>query len=433
MKTLIKNLEQFEGKTVELKGWIYQIRSSGKISFIVLRDGSGYCQCVFLKDQCDKETYSHLSQLTLETSVKITGKVKKWKEGMELQGESLEILGKSPLWPLGKKSHGPDFLLSHRHLWLRSKKQRALMTIRSHLIKNIHGFFQKEGFLHIDAPLLTPISCEGTSSLFPVDFFGDRVYLTQSGQLYMEVAAAAYGNVYCFGPVFRAEKSSTRRHLLEFWMIEPEMAFQDLNQAMELGENFLEYIIQNTLSSCQEELHTLKRNPLPLENIKAPFPRISYKEACELLKNFSGGKDFGAEEETFISSQFKKPVFVHHYPKEIKAFYMKEDPENQKLSLSFDLLATEGYGEIIGGGEREDSLERVEKQMENHQLSKDIFQWYLDLRRYGSFPHSGFGLGLERLMTWFCGLDHVREAIPFPRLYGRSFFEAPKKFQPTES
>ena len=372
-KTQIKNLSAFEGKTVELKGWIYQIRSSGKISFIVLRDGSGYCQCVFSKDQCNEETYKQLSQLTLETSVKITGEAKKWKEGMELQGKTLEILGKSPFWPLGKKSHGPDFLLTHRHLWLRSKKQRALMTIRSHLIKNIHGFFQKEGFLHIDAPLLTPISCEGTSSLFPVDFFGDSVYLTQSGQLYMEVAAAAYGNVYCFGPVFRAEKSSTRRHLLEFWMIEPEMAFQDLDQAMELGENFLEYVIQNTLNSCHEELRTIKRDTTRLENIKTPFPRISYEEACRILKDFSGEKEFGAGEETFISSRFKKPVFVHHYPKNIKAFYMKEDPENPELSLSFDLLATEGYGEIIGGGEREDSLERVEKQIKKSSAFKRYF------------------------------------------------------------
>ena len=427
MKTRIKNLKNFEGKSVELTGWIYHIRSSGKISFVVLRDGSGYCQCVFSKDQCDEKTYNQLSELSLETSVKITGQAKKWKEGIELQGKTLEVLSKSLYWPLGKKSHGPDFLLSHRHLWLRSKKQLALMTIRSHLIKNIHGFFQKEGFLHIDAPLLTPISCEGTSSLFPVDFFGDSVYLTQSGQLYMEAAAAACGNVYCFGPVFRAEKSSTRRHLLEFWMIEPEMAFQDLDQAMELGENFLEYVIQTTLDSCHEELSTLKRDPGPLENIKTPFPRISYEEACKLLKDFSPGKEFGAGEETSISSQFKKPVFVHRYPKEVKAFYMKEDPKNSNLSLSFDLLATEGYGEIIGGGQREDSLEKLETQIKNHQLLKENFQWYLDLRRFGSFPHSGFGLGLERLMAWFCGLDHVREAIPFPRLYGRSFFEAPRK------
>ena len=427
MRVLIKDLKNLEGESVELKGWVYQVRSSGKISFVVLRDGSGYCQCVFSQDHCEEKTYNQISELTLETALKITGKVKKWKEGVELQGEGLEILSQSLPYPLGKKSHGPDFLLNHRHLWLRSKKQQALMTIRNQLIKNIHGFFQKEGFLHIDAPLLTPVSCEGTSSLFAVDFFGEPVYLSQSGQLYMEAAAAAYGNVYCFGPTFRAEKSSTRRHLLEFWMIEPEMAFQDIHQAMKLAENFMEYITQNTLSSCQKELLVLKRDPRFLENVKAPFPCISYQEACKLLKDFNEGSDFGAGEETLISSQFQKPVFVHRYPKEVKAFYMKEDPENSQLSLSFDLLATEGYGEIIGGGQREDSLERLERLMEASQLPKEKFQWYLDLRRYGSFPHSGFGLGLERVVAWFCGLDHVREAIPFPRLYGRSFFELHSK------
>lgn len=425
MKTQVRFLPQFEGKTVELKGWIYQFRSSGKISFIVLRDGSGSCQCVFLKDQCDKDTSTQLSNLTLETSVKITGKVKKWKEGMEIEGKTLKIIHQSLPYPLGKKSHGPDFLLSHRHLWLRSKKQQALMNIRSRLIKNIHGFFQKEGFLHIDAPLITPISCEGTSSLFAVDFFGSPAYLSQSGQLYMEAAAAAYGNVYCFGPTFRAEKSSTRRHLLEFWMIEPEMAFHDLSQAMETTENFLEYVVQNTLNSSQKELKEIQRDTHTLENVRVPFPRISYEEASKLLKDFKEGEGFGAKEETFISSHFDKPVLIHRYPKAIKAFYMKEDPENKKLSLSFDLLATEGFGELVGGGQREDSLEKLENQMDSHQLSKENFQWYLDLRRYGSFPHSGFGLGLERLVSWVCGLDHVREAIPFPRLYGRSFFETP--------
>ena len=425
MKTRIKDLGKFEGQSLELKGWVHQIRSSGQISFIVLRDGSGYCQCVFSKDHCKEEIYNPISDLTLETCLKITGKVRKWKDNFELQAHHMEIIHQSQPYPLGKKSHGPDFLLRKRHLWLRSKKQRALMTVRNSLIKHIHDFFQKESFLQIDAPLLTPVSCEGTSSLFPVDFFDETVYLSQSGQLYMEAAAAAYGNVYCFGPTFRAEKSSTRRHLLEFWMIEPEMAFYDLNQAMQLAENFLEYAIQNTLESCYKELKVLERDPTPLENIKAPFPRISYKEAKELLKNFSGEKEFGAAEETLISSQFKKPVFIHHYPKGIKAFYMKEDPENQELCLSFDLLATEGRGEIIGGGQREDSLERLEQEIQNAQLSKADFDWYLDLRRYGSFPHSGFGLGLERLVGWVCGLDHVRESIPFPRLYGRSFFEKP--------
>ena len=427
MKTLISNLPQQEGKLVELQGWVYQLRSSGKISFVVLRDGSGYCQCIFTKDRCGEKLFKQAESLTLESAVIIKGRPRKWKEGMELHAENLSILHKSRPYPIGKKAHGPDFLLSRRHLWLRSKKQAALMRIRNRLIQNIHSFFQKQGFLQMDAPLLTPIGCEGAASLFSVNFFDSKedVYLSQSGQLYMEAAAAANGKVYCFGPVFRAEKSSTRRHLLEFWMLEPEMAFFDLNQTMETAEDFLEFAIQNTIGACEEELRILGRDTASLKKARAPFPRVSYEEASGMLKNFKKGDPFGAPQEAEISSRFEKPVFVHRYPKKIKAFYMKEDPDNKSLSLSFDLLAAEGFGEMIGGGQREDDLQKLENEMRAHSLPTERLEWYLDLRRYGSFPHSGFGLGLERLVAWIGGLGHVREAIPFPRLYARTFFETP--------
>ena len=427
-QTFIQHLKDFEGQSVSLRGWVYLLRSSGKISFLVLRDGSGYCQCIFSDQFSEEATLKNFKDLSLESSVEIYGKVKKWKDSFEIEVQTCSILSKSISYPIGKKSHGVDFLMGQRHLWLRSKKQKSIMSIRNELIQQIHKFFQKEGFLHIDAPLLTPNSCEGTSSLFSVDFFDkEQVYLSQSGQLYMEAAAAAYGKAYCFGPTFRAEKSSTRRHLLEFWMIEPEMAFYNYKDAIDLAEKFLEFVIQNTLKNREEDLKILERNTKQLEKIQAPFPKISYQEACDILKKnsntFKPGKDLGGSDETIISSQFEQPVFIHHYPKNIKAFYMKEDPENQELSLSFDLIGTEGYGEIIGGGQREDSLEILEAKIQKHQLNKKDFEWYLDLRRYGSFPHSGFGLGLERLVSWVCGLDHVRESIPFPRVYGRAFFE----------
>ena len=429
MKPSIDRLRELEGREVSLKGWVSLFRSSGKISFLVLRDGSGDCQCVFTKGNSSETALEEFSKLSLETSVEVTGKVKKWKDTYEIQGKELRVLSPSAGWPLGKKSHGVDFLMGQRHLWLRSKKQKAILSLRNELIQNIHKFFQKEGFLHIDAPILTPNACEGTSSLFSVDFFQKEggAFLSQSGQLYMEASAAAFGKVYCFGPTFRAEKSSTRRHLLEFWMIEPEMAFYNLPEAMEVAENFLEFVIQITLQNKPEELKFLNRNLSFLKETRCPFPRISYEEACRMIQketpDFPKGKDFGGGEETLISSQYKKPVFVHHYPKNLKAFYMKGDEEDPELSLNFDLLAPEGCGELIGGGQREDSLEKLEKGIRDHQLKKEDFEWYLDLRRYGSFVHSGFGLGLERLVSWVCGLDHVREAIPFPRVYGRSFFE----------
>ncbi len=424
----IKHLDQFEGQEVCLRGWVCQFRSSGKISFLVLRDGSGECQCVFSEKESESESFKRLSDLSLESSVKVWGQVKKWKKGFEISARKLKFLAGSKNYPITKKAHGVDFLLKHRHLWLRSKKQRAILSIRNEIIKNIHDFFQKENFIHLSAPILMPTASEGTSSLFPVDFFDeDQVYLSQSGQLHMEAGASAFGKVYCFGPTFRAEKSSTRRHLLEFWMVEPEMAFYSYQEAMRLAEKLVEFVVQNTIQNSKIHFEILERNTSGLEKIKAPFPKISYKEACKILKqknpNFTSGKDLGGADEGLLSEDFDKPVFVHHYPKHVKSFYMKEDPEDSSLSLSFDLLATEGYGELIGGSQREDKEETLVKNIKAHSLEEKHFKWYLDLRRYGSIPHSGFGLGLERMVSWFCALDHVREAIPFPRLYGRSFFE----------
>ena len=428
-KVSISQLKDFVDQEVILTGWLYQLRSSGPISFLVLRDGDiQTCQCVFSKKQVSEEVFSNISKLTLESCVEVKGRVKKWKDTYEIEAQDLKLLSLSEPYPIGNKSHGVDFLLKNRHLWLRSKKQVAIMRIRNELIHNIHTYLQKEGFLQIDAPLITPNACEGTSSLFSLDFFGDpEVYLSQSGQLYMEAAAAAYRKVYSYGPTFRAEKSSTRRHLLEFWMVEPEIAFYDQKQAMELAENLLEYVILNTLKNKEPEFKVLERDTSMLSQVRAPFPRQSYKQACDYLKkkdsNFTPGKDLGGSDETLISSQFKQPCFVYDYPCKVKAFYMKKSPEEPEVSKSFDLLATEGYGELIGGGQREDSLQELEAGLSLHNLQAKDFDWYLDLRRYGSFVHSGFGLGIERLVAWVCGLDHVRETIPFPRLYGRSFFE----------
>lgn len=424
----IKDLSQFEGQKICLKGWVYQFRSSGKISFLVLRDGTGECQCVVSESDSDTGSVKLFSQLSLESSVCVLGTVKKWKQTFEILVQKLQILSESKDYPIAKKSHGVDFLLRHRHLWLRSKRQRAILCIRSEIIKNIHHFFQKENFVQLDAPILMPTASEGTSSLFPVDFFGEEhIFLSQSGQLHMEAGAAALSKIYCFGPTFRAEKSSTRRHLLEFWMVEPEMAFFSYKEAMHLAEKLIEYVVQNTIKNCKNHFGILERKIEKLEKIKAPFPRLSYKKACEILKNknpnFISGKDLGGADEALLSEYFDKPVFIYHYPKDLKAFYMKEDPEDACLTLSFDLLATETYGELIGGSQREDNMEILIKNMNSHNLEEKHFKWYLDLRRYGSFPHSGFGLGLERMVSWLCGLDHVREAIPFPRLYGRSFFE----------
>ena len=427
-RTFIDELKNHVGQEVELRGWVYNVRSSGKIKFLLLRDGTGICQCVYFKGDCDPEAFDQFEQLTQETSVSVRGTVKEEKRspgGYELSAKTFKIYGKSVDYPISPKEHGVDFLMNNRHLWLRSKKQHAALRVRAEIVKAVRDFFDGRGFTLTDAPIFTPSACEGTSTLFETQYFDEKAYLSQSGQLYMEATAAALGKVYCFGPTFRAEKSKTRRHLIEFWMVEPEVAFADLYDNMELAEQFVEYIVQRTITNRKEELAALERDVSVLEKVKAPFPRLHYSEAAQMIKKenpeFIIGDDFGGTDETIVSSKFDRPVFVHHYPSAVKAFYMKEDPSEAGSSLSCDLLATEGYGEIIGGGQREDNLDVLEQKISAHGLKHADFAWYLDLRRYGTFPHSGFGLGIERTVAWICGLQHVRETIPFPRLYGRSY------------
>lgn len=428
MRYYIADLKNYVGQTVELKGWVYNHRSSGKVKFLLLRDGTGLCQCVYFKGECNEAALETFSSLSQESCVKITGIVREEARspgGFELGAQTLEILSSSVDYPIGPKEHGTDFLMNHRHLWLRSKRQHAILRVRAEIIAAIRDFFDGRGFTLTDAPIFTPAACEGTSTLFETQYFDEKAYLSQSGQLYMEATAAAFGKTYCFGPTFRAEKSKTRRHLIEFWMVEPEVAFNDLYDNMELAEQFVEYVVQRTLKNKEAELTALERNLDALKKVQAPFPRLHYSEAAALIKkenpNFVVGDDFGGTDETIVSSQFDRPVFVHHYPAAIKAFYMKEDPNEPGSSMSCDLLATEGYGEIIGGGQREESLEVLRRKIAEHDLHEKDFAWYLDLRRYGSFPHSGFGLGIERTVSWICGLNHVRETIPFPRMYGRSY------------
>jgi asparaginyl-tRNA synthetase len=429
LRHYIADLKNYVGQTVELRGWVYNLRSSGKIKFLVLRDGTGLCQCIYFKGECEEEAFDvTFPKLTQESTVKVTGVVREEKRspgGYELGASKLEIISIAEPYPISPKEHGTDFLMSHRHLWLRSKRQHAILRIRAELVSAIRDFFDGRGFTLTDAPIFTPSACEGTSTLFETKYFDEKAYLSQSGQLYMEATAAAMGKVYCFGPTFRAEKSKTRRHLIEFWMVEPEVAFNDLYDNMELAEQFVEYIVQRTIKNRPDELAAIERNLEPLKSVLAPFPRLHYDEAAKIIKKenpeFTIGDDFGGTDETIISSKYDRPVFVHHYPSAIKAFYMKEDPKEPGASMSCDLLATEGYGEIIGGGQREESLETLKKKIAEHKLNEADFEWFLDLRRYGSFPHAGFGLGVERTLSWICGLPHVRETIPFPRLYGRYY------------
>lgn len=428
MKIWISDLKNLVGQTVELKGWVYNHRSSGKIKFLVLRDGTGFCQCVFVKSQVEESVFNDFENLTQESSVTVTGVVRaepRSPGGYELTATSFRILQRAENYPISPKEHGPDFLLNHRHLWIRSRLQHAILRVRAEIVASIRDFFDGRGFTLTDAPIFTPSACEGTSTLFQTQYFDEKAYLSQSGQLYMEATAAALGKVYCFGPTFRAEKSKTRRHLIEFWMVEPEVAFADLWDNMELAEQFVEYIVQRTIKNRAEELKVLERNIALLENVRAPFPRVHYDEAAQIIKkenpDFIIGDDLGAPDETIISSKFDRPVFVHHYPAQVKAFYMKQDEKDPEKSLSCDLIAPEGYGEIIGGGQREDSLEKLLARIEEHKLNPADFQWFLDLRRYGTFQHSGFGLGVERTVAWICGIQHVRETIPFPRLYGRNY------------
>jgi len=423
----IEELKKHVGEEVEIRGWVYNKRSSGKVRFVIIRDGTGFLQCVMVKSNLADEVFELYDELSLETSVIVKGKAREDRRapgGVELELQDLKIMGKSVNFPIPKvrEDNIPDVgvLLPIRHLWLRTRKQWALMRIRHTVEKAIHDFFDKNGFIRIDAPILTPSACEGTTTLFETDYFGEKAYLTQSGQLYMEAACMAHGRVYCFGPTFRAEKSKTRRHLMEFWMVEPEIAYAELPDIMENAERFVSYIVERVLEERKEELKTLERDTSKLEHVSPPFPKISYTEAVEILKKkgfkFEWGEDFGGDEETAISEEFDKPVIVHRYPAKIKAFYMKRDPQNPELALCMDMLAPEGYGEIIGGGQREDSLEELEKRFDEYDLPKEAYEWYLDLRRYGTVPHAGYGLGIERTIAWISGIKHVREAIPFPRL-----------------
>ena len=421
----ISDLKNSVNQKVQLKGWVYNLRSSGKIRFLLLRDGTGITQCVLEYSEETKNAFELCEKLTQETSIEVHGVVKKWKDSFEVQVSDLCLISVSEPYPISKKEHGIDFLMNHRHLWMRSKRTHAVLRVRHHVVQAIHTFFNHKNFTQIDPPIFTPAACEGTSTLFEVKTdFMDSVFLSQSGQMYLEAASAAFNQVYCLSPTFRAEKSSTRRHLMEFWMCEAEMAFCDLNQNMSLIEEFVVFIVQYVLKNAGAELKILEKDLSCLEKVKTPFPKLHYEEACEQImkKNpqFKKGSDFGGADETLISSLYDQPVFVHHYPSQVKAFYMKQE---EGFSLSCDLLAPEGYGELVGGGQRETNKEALIKAISHHQLNQKDFEWYLDLRRYGSFMHSGFGLGVERLVCWLCGLDHVREAIPFPRVYGRKFFE----------
>ena len=428
MKTVtIKKLDQYVDQDVEIKGWVYNRRSVGKIWFLILRDGTGLLQCVIVDGECDSETFSLEQQLNQEDSVIVTGRVKKEPRavgGYELGVNQVSVVNHTTdEYPISKKDHGPDFLMSNRHLWLRSKRQNAIMRIRHQIIKAIRDYFDNNDFILIDSPIFTGNSVEGTTTLFELEYFEKKAYLTQSGQLYQESGAMAFGKTYCFGPVFRAEKSKTRRHLTEFWMVEPEIAYCDLDQNMVWMEGLVVYIIDEVLKKCTSELSDLDRDISKLEDMKLPFPRITYDEAAEILKNsgvdFQYGKDLGGADETIISNKYNKPVMVHRWPADTKAFYMKRDKNNNDLSLGVDMIAPEGYGEIIGGGQREDDLDILIERIRHHDLPLKPFEWYLDLRKYGSVPHSGFGLGLERVVAWICGTKHIRETIPFPRTMTR--------------
>jgi asparaginyl-tRNA synthetase len=424
----IKDLYKHVGETVTLRGWLFNKRSSGKVKFLILRDGTGYLQCVVFKGNVTPEVFEAADHMGQETSFEITGTIKEEPRaigGFEMDASDLRIIGKSENYPITPKEHGVEFLIDHRHLWVRSKRQHAILRIRHRVVKAIRDFFDERDFTLFDGPIITPNASEGTSTLFETPYFDlGKAYLTQSSQLYAEAGAMAFGKVYTFGPTFRAEKSKTRRHLTEFWMVEPEMAFYDLEQDMDLAEEFLEYIVKSVLEDRAEELKTLERDTSKLESVVRPFPRVSYDEAVEILhkngSDFEWGDDFGAPDEAIISNQFDRPVMVHRYPAAVKAFYMKRDPENEKLALAVDVLAPEGYGEIIGGSQREDDYDVLASRIKEHNLPMDFFQWYLDLRKFGSVPHSGFGLGLERTVAWICGIEHLREAIPFPRMIYRN-------------
>jgi asparaginyl-tRNA synthetase len=427
----IADIGQHDGQQVEIAGWLYNLRKSGKIAFPQIRDGSGTIQCVAVKSQLPEELFDAITHLTQESSLIVRGKVRaepRAAGGYEMDLESMEVLQRVPEdrpYPITPKEHGVDFLMDHRHLWIRSRRQHAVLRIRAEVIRAVRDYFDSNGFLLVDCPIFTPAACEGTTTLFEVDYFEDeKVYLTQSGQLYNEANAMAFGKVYCFGPTFRAEKSKTRRHLTEFWMVEPEMAYATLEDVKRVSEELICFIVARVLENRRPELAALERDVAKLEAIKPPFPRITYGEAVEILKRkgseIEWGSDFGGTDETLLSEEFDRPILVEKFPGQIKAFYFQPDSERPELALGVDLLAPEGYGEIIGGGQRIHDLALLERRIAEHNLPPEAFEWYLDLRRYGSVPHAGFGMGIERCVTWMCGIDHLRETIAFPRMLYRT-------------
>lgn len=425
-KIRISDVAQYVGKEITLKGWLYNKRSSGKLHFLQLRDGSAIIQCVVFKGEVTPEVFELADKLAQESSIEITGTVREDKRsplGFELGVKDIKLLQMAKDYPISNKEHGTAFLMDNRHLWLRSSRQVAILKIRDEIIFAIREYFRKNGFTLVDSPILTPAACEGTSTLFETDYFGEKAFLSQSGQLYGEASAMALGKIYCFGPTFRAEKSKTRRHLTEFWMVEPEVAFNDLDDNMDLAEDFICYLVEQVLKNRRKELEVLGRDISKLENIKKPFPRISYTEAIEILNKKGNptkwGGDIGGDEETIISENFDRPVMIHRYPTAIKAFYMKRDPKDPRVVLAVDMIGPEGYGEIIGGSQREEDYDTLVARIKEQGLPVEAFDWYLDLRRYGSVPHSGFGMGIERFVSWMCGLHHLRETIPFPRLMDR--------------
>ncbi len=425
----IRELPGLIGEQVRVSGWLYNARSSGKLRFLVVRDGSGYLQSVVFRPGVEERVWEDAGRVTQESSLHVAGTVKaepRAPGGVELQVGELAIEQLCPDYPITPKEHGPDFLLNHRHLWLRSKRQHAIMRVRDELTFGIRDFFHSRHYVNIDSPILTPAACEGTSTLFETDYFGEKAYLSQSGQLYLEPAAAAHGKVYCFGPTFRAEKSKTRRHLMEFWMVEPEVAWLRFDGLLDLAEEFVSSLVARVLDRCRQEFEWLERDMARLEAAAArPYPRIDYGDAVEKLKTkgfaVAFGDDFGGDEETALADEAGKPIMITRYPAAIKAFYMEPDANDPARALAVDMIAPDGYGEIIGGSERISSPEKLEQRIAEHNLPLAAFQWYLDVRRYGGFPHSGFGMGIERVVSWLCGLTHLREAIPYPRMINRLY------------
>ncbi|HEX3739901.1 MAG TPA: asparagine--tRNA ligase [Terriglobales bacterium] len=435
--TTIAEIGKHEGQTVTIRGWLYNLRESGKLLFPIFRDGSGTIQGVVPKNAVSPEVFDAVKSLTQESSVIVEGKVRADKRapgGFELDVSNVQVLqrvSENEPFPISLKEHGVDFLMDNRHLWIRTPRQAAILRTRAEIIKAARDFFDDRGFVLTDPPILTPAACEGTSTLFPVDYFDEQAYLTQSGQLYIEATAMALGKVYSFGPTFRAEKSKTRRHLTEFWMVEPEVAYATLDDLMDLAEDLISFLVKRCLEKRRSDLQTMGRDVSKLEKIEAPFPRVTYDEAVKMLHEghakgeletrFEWGGDFGSPDETYISAQFEKPVMIHRYPAKVKAFYMEPDPQRPELALCVDVLAPEGYGEIIGGSQRMASYELLLQRIREHNLPEESFKWYLDLRKYGGVPHSGFGMGIERAVAWICGLEHVRETIPFARTLHRLY------------